>query len=102
MLYQACSVPGVVLPTVNSLDFHQEGHKGVQGLVEAGEAERKAGGWSRLRQGTPAFKGLFLRGLGCSLQLDTPGHTPNTLSKGTLNIVLVGIRLSHATGSWKR
>lgn len=78
-----------------------KGHKGVEGLVEGGEAESEDGGWSRLYQGTPTFRGLFLRALGCSLQLDTPGHTRNTLSKGTLNIVLVGIRLSHSTGSWK-
>lgn len=76
-------MPGVVLPTVTGPNFHQEGHKGVQGLVEAGEAESKDGGWSRLHQETPAFRALFLRGLGCSLQLDSPGHTPNTLSKGT-------------------
>lgn len=89
-----------VLPTVNSLDFHQEA-QGVQGLVEAGEAERKAGGWSRLRQGNPRLQGSVPERSGL---LTPTGHpvTPLTPSKGTLNIVLVGIRFSHATGSWKR
>lgn len=66
-------MPGVVLPTLNGFNFHQnQGAQRNRGL--AGGRSREDGGWLRLDPGIPSPRGLVLQRPGN--QMAHPNWTP--------------------------